>query len=117
MEGKYISEIISHGPTYINPNVFLPQKAARVGVLEVKMCPHFPFFIRDKYGQCCVARVTISLQRCLQEAVVLHGLECNRLPTCIQIKSICMHVADAYVVILFLSHTLPQKYFGHLNYI
>lgn len=68
------------------------------------MCPHFPFFIRDKYGQCCVARVTISLQRCLQEAVVLHGLECNSLPTCIQIKSICMHVADAYVVILLLTH-------------
>lgn len=44
--------IISHAP--INPNVFLPQKAARVGVLEFKMCPHFPFFIRYKYGQCTV---------------------------------------------------------------
>lgn len=35
-----------------NPNVFLPQKAARVGVLEVKICPYFPFLTRDKYGQC-----------------------------------------------------------------
>ncbi len=34
---------------------------------------------------------------------MLHGLECNSLPTCIQIKS--KIVADAYVVILFLSHT------------
>lgn len=70
---------------------------------------------RQVWSMRCVARVTISLQRCLQETVVLHGLECSSLPTCIQIKS--KIVADAYVVILFLSHTLPQKYFGHLNYI
>lgn len=35
----------------INHNVFLSQRAARVGVLLVKMCPRYLFSIRDKFGQ------------------------------------------------------------------